>query len=535
MKLKFLPLLVIFALMLVALCACGGNGGDTNTDTNTNTNSDTESTKTTYTVKVVDYKGNPVSSGIFVGIYKGEEELGFKKANAAGEASFTLENGEYTFDLTIADDSYTYNLNDCTLTKDAPTKEVMLYSTLGNEVFTIYPVDKDTGDRYEYKAKFVNEGATLVSMEGMTYYVFQPTRGGVYKFSYIADRAINIGYYGGSEHYVFAESNIEIKDRAFEIEIKNEGVSNAGTGTTRIIIGISSLSIDSCYLTVERVSDPQKEIQRVDYVPTQVPNEISKYNYLNGKLVDLDITDENLTVVYNSEDGFYHYGTEDGPIVLIRIASASKYIAPFYEMCQTSALYGQILDDNGSLVRYEIYNAMIEAYAEKCDDAGVVPLNNELLRAIELIGKHYGWYEGSTCIFKVGGSIDEETGDITEGTVVEFPAENAPYFACCYLEKTDTGVGESKILVTDTTDAKELLVMLAEGEALSFKSTRQVTSVLTIENAQDIKIIVGEEEYSADENGTIEVELQGGASIEFSMVSLADKPLDVSFTFVTKI
>ena len=533
MKIRNLIVLLSALLLLVTLCACG----DTNTNTDTSTNTDTTINKNpTYTVKVVDYKGNPISSGLFVEIFKGEESVGFKKANQNGEAAFELKEEEgYTFELTFASLAQSYNKEDCTFEKGVYSKEIMLYNELSTEkTFEMSPYDPESGERYEYTAYYVNEGATLVPIDGKTYYVFEPTRGGIYKFSYIADRAINIGYYGGSEHFVFEESTIEIKDRAFEIEVKNEGVSSGQTGTTRVIIGISSMTVDSCYLTVERIGEPKKEIQRNDYVATQVPSEVQKSNYLNAKLTNIDITNKDLKIVYNPNDNRYHIGNENGTVVLVRITSASPYIAPFMEMCETSALYGANKDDEGNVASYDVYNLMFEAYAAKCDDSGVVPLTKELYEAIKKIGEHSGWFEGATTIFKQGGSIDEETGDITEGTPIDVPSENAPFFACCYLEKTDTGTGESVITITDTAEAKELLVMLSSQGSLNFKSSRTVASTLTIENAQGIKIVVGETEYTADENGKIEIAFDGGL-IEFSMVSLGDSDINASFTFVTKI
>ena len=76
--------------------------------------------------------------------------------------------------------------------------------------------------------------------------------------------------------------------------------------------------------------------------------------------------------------------------------------------------------------------------------------------------------------------------------------------------------------------------MVSEAESLSFKSSREVASTLTIENAQGIKIVVGETEYIADENGKIEVSFGGGA-MEFSRVNTSNSDLNVSFTFVTKV
>ena len=327
----FIALILVLTLAFsLALASCGGNDGtDTSTDTSTNsstdTNTDTGSSEITYTVKVIDYTGAPVSSGLFVQLYKDGEEFGsMKKASKDGVASFTLEKGEYTFELVLTDETVTYDKASCVLTAKKPSQEIMLYSELGDREFIMYPYDNTLGERYEYSAKFISEGATLVPIDGMTYYVFEPTRGGVYKFSYISDVALTIGYFGGSEHFVFQESSIEVKDRAFTIEVKDSGVSTEHTGTTRIIIGVRSLAVDSCIMTIERISDPIAETPRIDYLPIEYPSEKCSYSYLNATLVDVDVLDKNLSIVYNAQDGYYHHGGENGPIVLMRITSSSK-------------------------------------------------------------------------------------------------------------------------------------------------------------------------------------------------------------------
>lgn len=531
-------LLVLTLVFSASLISCGINSTDTSTDTGANTNTDTStdtgSNEITYTVKVVDFTGAPVSSGLFVQLYKDGEELGsMKKSNKNGEASFTLEKGEYTFELILTDETVTYDKASCVLTEKNPSKEIMLYGELGNREFLMYPYDSELGERYEYRAKFVDEGATLVDIDGMSYYVFEPTRGGVYKFSYISDVALTIGYFGGSEHFVFEESNIEVKDRAFEIEVKDSGVSNAGTGTTRIIIGIRSLVVDSCILTIERVSDPKAEIPKIDYLPIEYPSEVCTYNYLNATLVDVDITSENLQIVYNANDGFFHLNDENGPVVLMRITSASKYIAPFSEICETAALYGSIYDDAGNLLRTEVYNSMFLTYAEKCDDTGVVPLTRELLYAVTNIGNHSGWFEGEQTIFTVGeGSKDD--GTVIEGTKLNVPIENAPYFACCYLEPNNNGKDyEKRISITDTTEPKEMLVAMDAGETLYFKGARLTKTTLQILNAQDVRVIFNGTEYNCDENGIIEISFDGITPIEFEIINDGALRKDVKITYTT--
>ncbi len=537
-KLILMLALVLALALCILLASCAGSGTDTSTntgtDTESDTNTDTGSNEITYTVKVVDYTGAPVASGLFVQLYKDGVEFGsMKKANKDGEASFTLEKGEYTFDLTLTDETVTYDKASCVLTEKNPSKEIMLYSELGNREFVMYPYDSELGERYEYRAKFVNEGATLVDIDGMSYYVFEPTRGGVYKFSYISEVALTIGYYGGSEHFVFEQSSVEIKDRAFTIEVKDSGVSSEHTGTTRIIIGVRSLAVDSCILTVERISDPIAEIPRIDYLPIEYPSEVCSYSYLNATMVDVDITDKNLSIVYNTKDGFFHHGDENGPVVLMRITTPSKYIAAFSKICETAALYGSIYDDNGNLLRTEIYNNMILTYAEKCDDSGVVPLTRELVYAVTNMGKHSGWFEGEQSIFTTGHG-SEEDGTVIEGTKLDVPAENAPYFACCYLIPNDLGTSEDKrITITDTTEPKQMLAATVAGKALYFKGARLTKTTLTISDAEGIKVVVGDTEYTPNDSGIIEISFDGTAPIEFSLINEGELNKDVKITYTT--
>ena len=366
-----------------------------------------------------------------------------------------------------------------------------------------------------------------------SYYVFEPTRGGVYKFSYISDVALTIGYFGGSEHFVFQESSIEVKDRAFTIEVKDSGVSTEHTGTTRIIIGVRSLAVDSCIMTIERISDPIAETPRIDYLPIEYPSEKCSYSYLNATLVDVDVLDKNLSIVYNAQDGYYHHGGENGPIVLMRITSSSKYLASFTKILETASLYGSVYDENGNLLRTEIYNNMMLTYAEKCDDVGVVPLTRELLYAVTNMGKHSGWFEGEQSIFKIGQG-GEADGTVIEGTVLDVPLENAPYFACCYLVPNDLGTSEDKrITITDGAEPKEMIVSIGELEGLYFKSSRQTKSTLLISDAQGLKVVFDGNEYTPDENGKIEITFDAIAPIEFSLVNDGRENPDVKFTYTT--
>ena len=524
-------------MVLVAsfICACGGTntGTETNTETQTQTNTSTEPESTTldYVVKVVDYKGNPISSGLFVQLYKDGEELdGMKKANAQGEAKFTLEKGEYTFELVLAEDGLTYNADECVLTEKKPTKEIMLYNTLGTNSLKIYPYDQSTDETYPYDAKFVKEGATRVDIDKMSYYVFQPERSGIYKFSYVSDVTLTIGYFGGSEHYVFRESTIDVVDGAFTMEIKESSISTGTGGSVRLIIGIKSLAVKDCVLVVERVGDAEAELQRIDYAAKETPKEVCKYNYLNYGFINLDVTNPDLKVIYNENDGYYHYGDENGPVVLMRISSMGRYLAPFTEMCETANLFAIIYDENGKPLRSEVYNSMIEAYAQKCDETGVVPLTKELEYAVRNLGEYNGWW-GENSIFK-SFSLDEN-GNVTEGEPIEVNPDIAWLFACCYVDANAKGGENSKIVITDTIDETELYVKIDTGCEFFFKSSQQVKATITIENAEGLVLVFASNEYTADENGVIEFTIDATSLIEFSIKNTSEEMKDITFTYST--
>ncbi len=535
MNKKILLILCAIFLLCFLLCACGGDG-NTDTETSTETNTETETNKDTssneidYTVKVVDYKGEPISTGLFVQFYKdGKAFDSMKKADANGTVVFKMEKADYTFEVIYTDsETLTYDKEGCTLTAQNPSKEIVLYNMPSEDTIKIFPYDSKKGDTYEYEAVVISEGATKATIDGMTYYVFRATRGGVYKFSYICDVAINIGFYGMSAN-VLRENTAEIENRAFQLEIKD---SSASTPGGEIVIGIKSLATDNCILTVERISDASKPIQRLEYPASEVPSSKVNYNYLNGDIVDLDIKNPNLEVVYNEDDGYYHLGTLDGDIVLVRISTPSKYIASFKEMCDVTKLFKIFTDENGTPLREETYNEMITKYAEKCDNAGVVPLTKELAYAIQNILEQQGWY-GNNNIFKEKETVDDQ-GNIIEGEKISIPEKNAWLFPCCILKENDKGALDKKIVVEDTLDPKPAIVIMDGEETLYFKAKNQVKATFFIEDAKDVKVLVNGAEHIANENGVIEIIFEAlDGAIEFEIVNISKTSQEIEFTYVT--
>lgn len=461
-----------------------------------------DSGKATYTIFVTDYQGNVPSYDVLVEVKKNGETIGMKKTDAQGKAAFELEKGEYTFVPTAAKAEVYYDEVVCKLTADRTEATVVLYA-MSDAKQTIYPHFESIGDRMAYEAARVGEGATYVEIDrdDMSYYIFTPTRGGIYRISYIANEQLLLGYYGDA-NVVLAESAAKVENGAFEIEIQNGSVGTEGAGgTLRMVIGLGSATLDNAILVIERVGDPTPILEWTDYIPAQRPSASLRSDYLNHELVDISITDPTVKVVYNREDGYYHYGEENGPVVFMRISTPSKYLASFTEICDTTRMY-KLFYENGQLVKKESYNEMIAAYAAICDDNGVVPLTEDLVYMIKNCAEQMGWFD----IDATGSGIltTDQEGNPTGVTAGNLVKDNAYLFACCYVNEFAYGSDISITLTVSLSEEKTANVAIKAGESVKFRATDRLE--LIIEDATGLSVTYNGETY-LPQNGALVVSM----------------------------
>ena len=502
---KILSLALILMMSLFMICSCGGDSTDSSSPQstpNSDNGNDVTPSIVDYVIKATDYKGEVMQISVIVEVFKDGESLG-KKALRRGSATFSFEEGDYTFTLSPNSDTdkFYYDTKSCKLTKDEREKTIVLYPYADKEeTLTIYP--NNVGDN-GYEASVLNEGATYVEIDRpeMTYFVFTPTRGGIYKFSYIASKAISIGYYG-SPQYIWNENIQELDENGFfQLEIKDGSVNIGGMGgTAQYVIGIRTFAVDGCVLKIERVGDATVELP---WENVQIDKNATQANgYINNELVDFDVTDKNLTVVYSQKDGYYHLNTEDGPVIYIKLTVSTiksqnanetiyAFLPPIVKMCETDNLGKVFYDEDGNIISKESYNEMFNAYAEISTYKGVYPLNKQLANAIKNVGEHKRWFDLSY-EFNI-------FGDIAKNVV----SENAWLFACCYENDGVYGVeGKPGMLTPTAQDAKEAVYAeIKANEALYLRAVKQGT--ISVYNAQGVKLVVGEEEISSDENGKI--------------------------------
>ena len=422
LKKRLISLLLAVSLILSAvlvLNSCNDNSDDENNNGNGETNNQTPE-KVDYTITLKTPKDTPVSN-VIVTLYKGTESLGMYPTNKDGAVKFNVLPGDYTFTLTATgDEQFDFDEADCVLNSETLNKTVVLTPKI-SETLELYNgsvagiVSADT-----YRVEFTSDA--------LTYFLFIPETTGRYKVSVSSDVKANVGYYGAPLiiHEIDISNESDREDGALYIDVRNYNIGNEqeGTSATQYLIGVKGEAAGEGFITVERVGSLEIspiEAPWQDYVQT---NEIKPFTFAGGTLKDIDITDESVTVVLGA-DGYYHYGTAEGPIVYMRLSTDNKYTASIKKMCETQHFGRYYYDDNGKFLYKISYQKTLLDYvaaAEAGGSEGIYPLTSDLASVIKDIGEYLSWFAvpapGELNIFL-------KISDITK---------NAWLFACCYVE-----------------------------------------------------------------------------------------------------
>ena len=101
--------------------------------------------------------------------------------------------------------------------------------------------------------------------------------------------------------------------------------------------------------------------------------------------------------MYSDADGYYHFGTANGPVVLMHLGKKAPYVS-LQTVIEGDGLGGgapireYFFDANGDFLKKEDYTDILRKYFENMDaNAGVYPLTKDL----EYIIKNgcHGWWE----------------------------------------------------------------------------------------------------------------------------------------------
>ena len=524
---KIKVMLLILALSLgccILLASCGEpetpDGCTSHVDNDGDGICDTEgcgadvplSATADYTVNLSNYDGSPITEVVYLYVYRGDESVHMKRITES-TYTFNLPRDNYTFEI----DSYgefVYDVNEAVLTKTDLTCDLVLYgATSAPQQISVKCTphkDKDGDgkcDRCKVKdeeegyihAVGVCTGASLVSLDKgeRTYFIFTPTESGVYKFSTPTSGCI-IGNYGMPQ--IVQMHNIsELENNSFTSTVRDGAINVGEGGTLQMVIGIDTDTADSAVILIERISDAPVEIGFTDMPIDPVAKKYT--DLLNNEFVDIDIT-KAVTVVYSESDGYYHFGSESGPVVFIKItASGNSYLnnfefPSFETIISTSRICANIYDGE-TLVRRESYNAMIEEYIKLVGSRGLVPLDKSLADAVKKAGEHMGWWS-SNSIF----------GENRINT------ESAWLFACAYLNENVFGYEVAPIELMPKANVD--FAISCDGESAVYMTVSPDTGKrvnISFEDCDGVTVTVDGTEYTPDADGNIEITITATATV----------------------
>ena len=373
--------------MLLALCACGGDDKK-----NDKKDDKADSTTASYQVKVLDGQGKPFTGGVVVKFLKNGEQVAMQKLDANGVATKELEKGDYTVELMFTDSSQTasYDTSSAVLSADKTTLELTLINDLGNKTEEI-TVEGDV-----FTAYMVNAGSTAVPLTASVrnYFIFAPTEAGTYDFR-VNNAEIKLGYYGGT-HFVQSQSAVDVIDNVVTLSISASSLGG------NYVIGLDGTDADTdAILSIIRTGDPTITISDMPWTEYKTTHTPAPYTLdLGGKslkYIDITSATANVTLAYNAEDGFYHYGSENGPVVLMHLGKGAPYVS-LQTVIEGDGLGGgapireYFYDANGEFLKKEDYTDILRTYFENMDSKnGVYPLTKDL----EYIIKNgcNGWWD----------------------------------------------------------------------------------------------------------------------------------------------
>lgn len=359
----------------------------------------------TYTVTVTDYFGNP-QTGVTVSFLKNGTTVGMKTVDAAGIATKVLEAGTYTVSLAFASGAYYYE--SVTLTEETPAATVTAVARISGDY-----VDTYMGEMYS-----VSVGATYAELQSgvVNYFLFAPTQAGYYSFT-TADPGDVISYWGGSLFYIADQTtSLDYANNTYHLNIKQEAVDNGLTYN----IGVTGS--DGCILVIQRLGDPQTDFYDLPWSTewmegVELPS--SAYQVTEtGNLTYLDVS-KSYTLVLG-EDGYYHVGSADGPILYLRLDEYAPFIS-FEDLLANGGMKVYFFDEEGNFLKKEEYTDYMNACVTYMDDThGMYPVTETMAYILQTYGSYVEWYDASSSSYLFGS--------------ISANPDSAWLFACCYFE-----------------------------------------------------------------------------------------------------
>ncbi len=396
------------------------------------------------TVSVSDYFGNAMA-GINALIKRGGTIIQTIDLGNDGAETFLLEKGNYTVIFEKQEKpaqtqywnyDFKYDENAATLSESSTELHATLYQKAnGKEDVTFVDVDQTE------KSSRITSGAYTVTLNtGANYFTFRPSQAGIYEVSYVSTADAIISYHGAPT-WGYLEPLEVAENKILTVTVEPYNIGEDEMSTTPFVFCFNSQSTkkESFTIVFKKVGEPPKNPANEPWESYLNPNEIASFTLpANATLTNVDIFDKDLKVVFNDSDGYYHLGSANGPLIMIRLTSASEYLESFFTICNTTRLGTYIYDDQGNFVKKQQFNSLIYQYTGAPDEngtliqgsghydskTGVYPLDQYLAYAMQAFGGHMGWWDATHPQY-IFGEVDADGTRINQ--------EIAWLFACCYV------------------------------------------------------------------------------------------------------
>ena len=353
--------------------------------------------------------------------YKLNSEGGYDVTNAAGEdvGMSIILNLDDTFAFQCEGMSFAQNM----------VQEGEATATLTGT----YSVESN-----EYIAHPISAGCTYVELDTTerNFVIFTPVRSGIYEIT-VHNATAEIGYYGSPFFVATHSSAEEVGEQAIRIEIKDSMIGTGDTGTAQMVLGIDAAEgNENCIISIVRVGDAVLTDDEKPWTVYHGTHRPTKYTLPEGlTLQDFDLT-ASYEIVYNEADGYYHVGSPDGAIVLVRMDGTLSYGGSFGIMLSAMNVGAFFYDEEGTFLRKELYNDCLLSYLGTLnkgmgtytysdgmldDTHNVYPLTQDLMYIIQTYGDYTGWWDASS-------------GNYLFGSLPGVNVESAWLFMCCYAQ-----------------------------------------------------------------------------------------------------
>ena len=112
----------------------------------------------------------------------------------------------------------------------------------------------------------------------------------------------------------------------------------------------------------------------------------------DAERVDVDLTDGGEHIAVLGDDGFYHYGSAEGPLMVADLSTVEIDISYAYV---NGGLRAWLMDENHQTISKNDYNEALYAYYQ----AGLVPVTGELVMMLQELGQANLWFVSGGLVF----------------------------------------------------------------------------------------------------------------------------------------